>query len=175
MATTPAVSVAARSAEARVEHDTATPIARAHPSPATDACAAMLSELIALGVRHVVLSPGSRSQALALLAAELERRGDIQLHVRIDERVAAFMALGIGRESGVPAVVICTSGTAAANYLPAALEAHHSGVPLVLLTADRPPELRGIGANQHHFRDGERRLGRRASRCHSRGVEPGAD
>ena len=131
-----------------MEHDTATSIPRAHPSPATDACAAMLSELIALGVRHVVLSPGSRSQALALLAAELERRGDIQLHVRIDERVAAFMALGIGRESGVPAVVICTSGTAAANYLPAALEAHHSGVPLVLLTADRPPELRGIGANQ---------------------------
>lgn len=131
-----------------MEHDTATPIARAHPSPATDACAALLAELIALGVRHVVLSPGSRSQALALLAAELERRGDIQLHVRIDERVAAFMALGIGRESGVPAVVICTSGTAAANYLPAALEAHHSGVPLILLTADRPPELRGIGANQ---------------------------
>lgn len=121
---------------------------RAIASPATDAAAALLSELIALGLRHIVVSPGSRSQALALLAAEFERRGDIQLHVRIDERVAGFLALGIGRESGAPAAVICTSGTAAANLLPAALEAHHSGVPLLLLTADRPPELRGVGSNQ---------------------------
>lgn len=117
-------------------------------SPAMDASAALLSELIALGLRHVIVSPGSRSQALALLAAEFERRGDVQLHVRIDERVAGFLALGIGRESRVPAAVICTSGTAAANLLPAALEAHHSGVPLLLLTADRPPELRGVGSNQ---------------------------
>lgn len=121
---------------------------RTKASPATDASAALLSELISLGLRHIVVSPGSRSQALALLAAEFERRGDVQLHVRIDERVAGFLALGIGRESRVPAAVICTSGTAAANFLPAALEAHHSGVPLILLTADRPPELRGIGANQ---------------------------
>ncbi|GAA5025829.1 2-succinyl-5-enolpyruvyl-6-hydroxy-3-cyclohexene-1-carboxylic-acid synthase [Microbacterium fluvii] len=117
-------------------------------SPATDAAAALLCGLVAQGVRHVVLSPGSRSQALALVAAELERRGEISLHVRIDERVAGFTALGIGRESGMPAVVVCTSGTAAANLLPAALEAHHAGVPLLLLTADRPPELRGVGANQ---------------------------
>ncbi len=96
----------------------------------------------------MVLSPGSRSQALALVAAEFERRGLLRLHVRIDERVAGFTALGIGRESGMPAVVVCTSGTAAANLLPAALEAHHAGVPLMLLTADRPPELRGVGANQ---------------------------
>lgn len=122
--------------------------ARTIESPATDAAAALLSELISLGLRHIVVSPGSRSQALALLAAELERRGDIQLHVRIDERVASFLALGIGRESGAPAAVICTSGTAAANLLPAALEAHHSGIPLLLLTADRPPELRGVGSNQ---------------------------
>jgi len=117
-------------------------------APATDAAAALLGRLVELGVGHVVLSPGSRSQALALVAAELESRGLIQLHVRIDERVAGFTALGIGRESRMPAVVVCTSGTATANLLPAALEAHHAGVPLLLLTADRPPELRGVGANQ---------------------------
>lgn len=121
---------------------------RLFASPATDAAAALFAELVEHGVRHVVLSPGSRSQALALVAAELERRGEISLHVRLDERVAGFTALGIGRESGMPAAVVCTSGTAVANLLPAALEAHHAGVPLLLLTADRPPELRGVGANQ---------------------------
>lgn len=118
------------------------------PAPATDAAAALLGRLIELGVRHIVLSPGSRSQALALVAAELEARGAASVHVRVDERVAGFTALGIGRESGMPAAVICTSGTAVANLLPAALEAHHAGVPMLLLTADRPPELRGVGANQ---------------------------
>lgn len=117
-------------------------------APATDAAAALLGRLAELGVAHIVVSPGSRSQALALVAAELESRGDVRVHVRIDERVAGFTALGIGRESGMPAAVVCTSGTAVANLLPAALEAHHAGVPLLLLTADRPPELRGVGANQ---------------------------
>jgi len=117
-------------------------------APATDAAAALLAGLVSRGVRHIVVSPGSRSQALALVAAELERAGLIHLHVRIDERVAGFTALGIGRETGMPAAVVCTSGTAVANLLPAALEAHHAGVPLLLLTADRPPELRGVGANQ---------------------------
>ncbi len=117
-------------------------------APATDAAAALLGRLVERGVAHVVVSPGSRSQALALVAAELEERGLVRLHVRIDERVAGFTALGIGRETGLPAVVICTSGTAAAEFAPAALEAHHSGVPLILVTADRPPELRGVGANQ---------------------------
>lgn len=117
-------------------------------APATDAAAALLGRLVELGVRHVVVSPGSRSQALALVAAELEERGAASVHVRIDERVAGFTALGIGRESGMPAAVVCTSGTAVANLLPAALEAHHAGVPMILLTADRPPELRGVGANQ---------------------------
>ncbi len=121
---------------------------RAAASPATDAAAALLCALVEAGLRHVVVSPGSRSQALALVAAELETRGLVSLHVRLDERVAGFTALGIGRESGMPAAVVCTSGTAAANLLPAALEAHHAGVPLLLLTADRPPELRGVGANQ---------------------------
>ncbi|MCR2792028.1 thiamine pyrophosphate-binding protein [Microbacterium sp. zg.Y625] len=120
----------------------------AEQAPATDAAAALLGRLVERGVRDLVLSPGSRSQALALVAAELEARGLVRLHVRIDERVAGFTALGLARESGVPAAVICTSGTAAANLLPAALESHHAGVPLLLLTADRPPELRGVGANQ---------------------------
>ncbi|CAL4859028.1 2-succinyl-5-enolpyruvyl-6-hydroxy-3-cyclohexene-1-carboxylic-acid synthase [Microbacterium sp. MM2322] len=117
-------------------------------APATDAAAALLARLVERGLRHIVLSPGSRSQALALVAAEFEARGLVRLHVRIDERVAGFTALGIGREDRMPAAVVCTSGTAVANLLPAVLEAHHSGVPLLLLTADRPPELRGIGANQ---------------------------
>lgn len=116
--------------------------------PATDAAAALLGRLVERGVRHIVVSPGSRSQALALVAAELEHRGAARVHVRIDERVAGFTALGIGRETRMPAVVVCTSGTAAAHLLPAALEAHHAGVPLLLITADRPPELRGVGANQ---------------------------
>lgn len=117
-------------------------------SPATDAAASLLVDLVAHGVRDVVLSPGSRSQALALAATALARQGDLRVHVRIDERVAGFTALGIARESGVPAAVICTSGTAVANLLPATMEAFHAGVPLLLLTADRPPELRGVGANQ---------------------------
>lgn len=125
-----------------------TTTARADRAPATDAAAALLGRLVERGVRHIVVSPGSRSQALALVAAELEARGAVRVHVRIDERVAGFTALGIARESRMPAIVLCTSGTAAANLLPAALEAHHAGVPLLLLTADRPPELRGVGANQ---------------------------
>jgi 2-succinyl-5-enolpyruvyl-6-hydroxy-3-cyclohexene-1-carboxylate synthase len=117
-------------------------------SPATDFSVALLAEFIRHGVRDVVLSPGSRSQAIALAAAEFEAAGLIRLRVRIDERVAGFLALGIAVETGVPVLVVTTSGTAVANLHPAALEAHHSGVPLILLTADRPPELRGIGSNQ---------------------------
>lgn len=117
-------------------------------SPAAHAAATLLGALVRHGVADLVLSPGSRSQALALAAVHLERRGILRLHVRIDERVAAFTALGMGRESEMPAAVVCTSGTAVANLLPAVLEAHHAGVPLLLLTADRPPEVRGVGANQ---------------------------
>lgn len=117
-------------------------------SPASTAAAAVLDALARGGLRSVVLAPGSRSQALALAAAALERSGRITLAVRIDERVAAFTALGIGLETGVPAAVLTTSGTAVAELHPAVLEAHHAGVPLLLLTADRPEELRGTGANQ---------------------------
>ncbi len=97
---------------------------------------------------EIVVSPGSRSQALALAAAALERAGGVRVHVRLDERTAAFFALGLAVESGRPALVVTTSGTAVANLHPAVLEAHHSGVPMILLTADRPAELRGIGSNQ---------------------------
>nr|WP_241977238.1 2-succinyl-5-enolpyruvyl-6-hydroxy-3-cyclohexene-1-carboxylic-acid synthase [Cryobacterium sp. Sr8] len=117
-------------------------------SPATAFSVALLGEFVRLGVRDVVLCPGSRSQALALACAELERIGRIRLHVRLDERGAGFLALGMAVETGVPALVITTSGTAVANLHPAVLEAHHSGVPMILLTADRPDELRGIGSNQ---------------------------
>lgn len=110
--------------------------------------AAVLAEFVKRGVRNVVVCPGSRSQALALAAAEAERTGAVTLSVRIDERSAGFLALGLGVESGIPAIVITTSGTAVANLMPAVLEAHHSGVPMILLTADRPEELRGIGSNQ---------------------------
>ncbi|MFK3678164.1 2-succinyl-5-enolpyruvyl-6-hydroxy-3-cyclohexene-1-carboxylic-acid synthase [Microbacterium sp. NPDC090218] len=119
-----------------------------------DAAASLIADLVARGVRDVVVSPGSRSQALALAAVRLADEGHVRVHVRIDERVAGFTALGIARETGVPAAVICTSGTAVANLLPAVMEAFHSGVPLLLLTADRPPELRGVGANQATIQQG---------------------
>jgi len=117
-------------------------------SPATDFAVGLLGAFVRLGVRHVVLSPGSRSQALALVAGELERVEAVSLHVRVDERVAGFLALGVAVETGTPALVITTSGTATANLHPAVLEADASGVPLIVLTADRPAELRGIRSNQ---------------------------
>ncbi|TFC29462.1 2-succinyl-5-enolpyruvyl-6-hydroxy-3-cyclohexene-1-carboxylic-acid synthase [Cryobacterium sp. TMT2-18-3] len=123
-------------------------------SPATDFSVSLLGEFVRLGVRDLVLSPGARSQALALAAAELERIGLIRLHVRLDERGAGFLALGLAVEAGRPALVVCTSGTAVANLHPAVLEAHHSGVPMILLTADRPSELRGIRSNQTTLQPG---------------------
>lgn len=117
-------------------------------SPAAEAAAQLIVDLAAHGVRDVVVCPGSRSQALALAAVRFADEGSLRVHVRIDERVAGFTALGIGRETGVPAAVVCTSGTAVGNLLPAVMESFHSGVPMLLLTADRPPELRGVGANQ---------------------------
>ncbi|GAA4181803.1 2-succinyl-5-enolpyruvyl-6-hydroxy-3-cyclohexene-1-carboxylic-acid synthase [Gryllotalpicola koreensis] len=115
---------------------------------ATDFSIDLLTALVRWGVRHLVVSPGSRSQALALVAAELERIGAIELHVRIDERAGGFLALGLALESGAPAVVVTTSGTAVANLHPAVLEAHEARVPMIVVTADRPAELRGIRSNQ---------------------------
>ena len=102
-------------------------------------------ELVRSGVRHACTSPGSRSTPLVL---SLVRDGRLTVHSHVDERAAAFFALGIAKASGVPAVIACTSGTAAANFLPAVIEAHEAGVPLLVLTADRPPELREVGAGQ---------------------------
>ena len=108
----------------------------------------LVDELVRAGVRHVVLCPGSRSAPLAYAAQAAERAGRLTLHVRVDERSAGFLALGLAKLTRVPAVVITTSGTAVANLHPAVLEAHHGVVPLIVLSADRPVELRGTGANQ---------------------------
>lgn len=108
----------------------------------------VIGQLIAQGVADVVLCPGSRSAPLALCLEDAARSGALRLHVRVDERVAGFTALGLGKSSGRPAAVVTTSGTAVANLAPAVLEAHHAAVPLVLVSADRPAELVGIGANQ---------------------------
>lgn len=117
-------------------------------NPSTAGARVLLDELVRLGVRELVLCPGSRSAPLAYAAHELDAAGRLRLHVRVDERSAAFLALGLAKTSRRPAVVVTTSGTAVANLHPAVLEAHHGAVPLLLLTADRPPELRGVGANQ---------------------------
>ncbi|MDO5627206.1 MAG: 2-succinyl-5-enolpyruvyl-6-hydroxy-3-cyclohexene-1-carboxylic-acid synthase [Mobilicoccus sp.] len=116
--------------------------------PSTALAVVLVDELARLGVREVVLSPGSRSAPLAYALHAADAAGLLRLHVRVDERSAAFLALGLAKASGVPAPVVTTSGTAVANLTPAVLEAHESGVPMLLLTADRPPELRGTRANQ---------------------------
>ncbi|WP_426311006.1 2-succinyl-5-enolpyruvyl-6-hydroxy-3-cyclohexene-1-carboxylic-acid synthase [Cellulosimicrobium sp. E-16] len=129
----------------------------AQPSAVRSAFA-LVHRLLHEGVADVVLAPGSRSAPLAYALAAASDLGHLTLHVRVDERAAGFLALGLSRGAGPvvrggvalprPVAVVTTSGTAVANLHPAVLEAHHTGVPLVLLTADRPHELRGTGANQ---------------------------
>lgn len=104
-----------------------------------------IDELVARGVRDVVVSPGSRSTPLAVLVAEHE---EIEDWVVIDERSAGYFALGIAQATDRPVALVCTSGTAVANYFPAVVEAYYARVPLLVLTADRPHELRDIGASQ---------------------------
>ncbi|MGL4178247.1 MAG: 2-succinyl-5-enolpyruvyl-6-hydroxy-3-cyclohexene-1-carboxylic-acid synthase, partial [Dermatophilaceae bacterium] len=124
-------------------------------NPSTALATVLVDELVRGGVREVVLCPGSRSAPLAYAVLEAERAGRLRLHVRVDERSAGFLALGLAKGflgqdglAGPPTAVVTTSGTAVANLHPAVLEAHHAGVPLVVVSADRPHELRGTGANQ---------------------------
>ncbi|MXW42259.1 MAG: 2-succinyl-5-enolpyruvyl-6-hydroxy-3-cyclohexene-1-carboxylic-acid synthase [Acidimicrobiia bacterium] len=109
------------------------------------AAALFWAEVAACGVTEVVVSPGSRSTPLTVMA---RHHPLLRVTVCLDERVGGFCAVGMAKASGRTVALVCTSGTAAANYLPAVVEAHHSGVPLLVCTADRPPELRGVGAGQ---------------------------
>ena len=111
----------------------------------TALASAFAEELARGGLRRVVISPGSRSTPLAVA---LWRQAEIETTVIVDERSAGFFALGAAQASGEPVALLCTSGTAAANYHPAVCEADESALPLLVLSADRPPELRGIGAGQ---------------------------
>jgi 2-succinyl-5-enolpyruvyl-6-hydroxy-3-cyclohexene-1-carboxylate synthase len=106
---------------------------------------ALADELARCGVRHVCICPGSRSTPLALALGE---HSAIEAHTHLDERAAGFFALGLAKASRSPVALVCTSGTASANFLPAVVEASYTGIPLLVLTADRPPELRGWGAGQ---------------------------
>lgn len=117
-------------------------------NPSTAFGVTFTDELARCGLRDVVLAPGSRSTPLAMAFGALDQHGRLRVHVRIDERSASFTALGLAKSSGRPVAVLCTSGTAAANFHAAVIEAGESNVPLLVLTADRPPELRGTGANQ---------------------------
>ncbi|MCG2623466.1 2-succinyl-5-enolpyruvyl-6-hydroxy-3-cyclohexene-1-carboxylic-acid synthase [Arthrobacter sp. I2-34] len=113
-----------------------------------EAARSAVAVLVREGVRDVVVAPGSRSAPLAYALAEAESRGELRLHVRIDERAAGFTALGLSLASLRPVPVVTTSGTAVGELLPAVMEANHASVPLVVISADRPEELRGTGANQ---------------------------
>ncbi len=121
-----------------------------HPASLDSAASAAraVSALVAGGVTDVVVAPGSRSAPLAYALAEAEAAGEVRLHVRIDERSAGFTALGLALGAQRPAAVVTTSGTAVGELLPAVMEANHAAVPLVVVSADRPGELRGTGANQ---------------------------
>lgn len=112
--------------------------------------AAFFDELTRCGVRAAVVSPGSRSTPLAMAAYELSCRhpDDLRVFIDVDERGAAFLGLGMAKASGRPVALVCTSGTATANYCPAVIEAETSRVPLIVLTGDRPPRLQGLGAPQ---------------------------
>ena len=117
-------------------------------NPSTAFGRVLVDELVRGGVTDAVLAPGSRSAPVAVALAAAERDGRLRLHVRIDERTAAFLALGLAKASGRPVPVLTTSGTAVAHLHAAVLEADSAGIPLLVLTADRPPELRATGANQ---------------------------
>ncbi|OES44082.1 2-succinyl-5-enolpyruvyl-6-hydroxy-3-cyclohexene-1-carboxylic-acid synthase [Domibacillus iocasae] len=116
-----------------------------HQDNMTQYNAHFIDSLVRSGVKHAVISPGSRSTPMALLMEEHPR---LRTFIQVDERSAGFFALGLAKASQHPVALLCTSGTAAANYMPAVAEAKISRVPLIVLTADRPPELRDVGAPQ---------------------------
>ncbi|MDI2029145.1 2-succinyl-5-enolpyruvyl-6-hydroxy-3-cyclohexene-1-carboxylic-acid synthase [Saccharopolyspora sp. TS4A08] len=117
-------------------------------NPSTAQAEVIVDELVRNGVRHAVLAPGSRNAPLAYALHRAAHAARLRLHVRIDERSAGFLALGLAARTHRPVPVFCTSGTAASNLHPAVSESYHAGVPLLVITADRPPELRAAGANQ---------------------------
>lgn len=122
-------------------------------NPSTSLARTVVTALRGAGVRDVVVAPGSRNAPLSFALYDARRPAGpaepgLRLHTRIDERTAGFLALGLAKVSGRAAAVVCTSGTAVANLFPAVMEAAHAGVPLVVVTADRPARLRGTGANQ---------------------------
>ncbi|TDZ83435.1 2-succinyl-5-enolpyruvyl-6-hydroxy-3-cyclohexene-1-carboxylate synthase [Mycobacteroides salmoniphilum] len=117
-------------------------------NPSTAQAHAVVDELIRGGVRDVVLCPGSRNAPLAFALHDADKAGRLRLHVRIDERTAGFLAVGLAAASGAPVPVAMTSGTAVANLGPAVVEANYARVPLIVLSANRPYELLGTGANQ---------------------------
>lgn len=139
-------------ASPRVVSGTVPGVASGMANPQVTACflGAFFDELAIWGVREVVVSPGSRSTPLAMCSYEFSRREPerLRVFVDVDERGAAFFALGLAKASGRPAALVCTSGTAVANYYPAVMEAESSRVPLIVLTGDRPPRLQGLGAPQ---------------------------
>ena len=105
----------------------------------------LTAALLVGGVKSVVISPGSRSTPLAFSFASTK---DLKVYTQIDERSAAYFALGLAKATREPVVLLCTSGTAASNYYPAITEAHYARIPLIVITADRPHELREVGAPQ---------------------------
>ena len=117
-------------------------------SETTSLARVIVRQIIEAGITDVVISPGSRNAPLSFAFFAASQKGLIKLHSRIDERTAAFFALGLAKASGRAVPIVCTSGTAVANYHPAVLEAHHTNTPLLVLTADRPARLRKTGANQ---------------------------
>ena len=117
-------------------------------SESTSLARVIVRQIIEAGITDVVISPGSRNAPLSFAFFAASQKGLIKLHTRIDERTAAFFALGLAKASGRAVPIVCTSGTAVANYHPAVLEAHHTNTPLLVLTADRPARLRKTGSNQ---------------------------
>ncbi|MCP3421714.1 2-succinyl-5-enolpyruvyl-6-hydroxy-3-cyclohexene-1-carboxylic-acid synthase [Nocardioides pinisoli] len=117
-------------------------------NPSTELARSVVTALRGAGVREVVVAPGSRNAPLSFALYDVAQAGGLRLHTRMDERTAGFLALGLAKVSNRAVAVTCTSGTAVAHLLPAVMEAAHAGVPLVVVTADRPARLRGTGANQ---------------------------